>query len=115
MPTYEFMTKDGRVVESYYHMSEAPRVGEKVEIDGARVERIMSGNVQFTVPAARQVKAYSLPVKHQMDPELAKSVKSWDEDGTPCFSGQRDIDRFLDASKRVSDTTDAPSYYSYGE
>ncbi len=115
MPTYEFLNPDGEVVEAYFHMSEAPRVGETVDIDGTPCERIFSGQGQFRVPPDRFVKGYSLPVKKQMDPELAKSVQAWDADGTPCFNGNRAVQRFLDASKRLSDTTNEPNFYTYGE
>lgn len=42
MPVYEFIDSDGEVHEKYYPMSEAPDLGELVNIDGVMCKRIIS-------------------------------------------------------------------------
>lgn len=80
MPTYEFMTDDGRILEAVFPMAEAPPLGEIRTIDD---------------PAGGQVKATRIPSSHQVqgDPWIpyVSNVLPRNIAGVPCTPSGKPI------------------------
>lgn len=87
MPLYEFMDeKTGDAIEIVYGMAEAPKIGAKVRKYGRTWTRVASQTSKSKV-WSREFKAVSLQLNHPDAPRC-------DEDGTPVFRSQREVDEF---------------------
>ncbi len=87
MPTYEFQTEHGEMLEEFFPMREAPSAdGEWLEIQGKRCQRVIS-QAQARVLDHRHV-SHSLPRK-------GSGIETvWDKftpEGKPYFEGRKDI------------------------
>jgi hypothetical protein len=105
MPTYEFRSKDGLVVERVYPMSTVPR---RIRIDGKAFTRQIGAGLNGIVREHRHI-AYSLPRLWQ-EPELAKVWGKFDDRGHIVCEGKRDVDNL---QARLADRGGYKAGYTY--
>jgi len=91
MPTYEFETADGVILQEWYPMAAAPVAdGEWIDIQGHRCQRIISGGTEARVIDDRHV-SDSLP-RHGSGIETVWN--KFTPEGKPYFEGSKDIREF---------------------
>lgn len=122
MPIYDFeRCSDGTPVEYFAEMTdEVCSIGEVVDIAGVPCKRLPSPGMQPRVSRDKHLKAWSLPLAGTTDKETGfrmplpgePGAPAYDKDGTPVFSGSRDIKEFCDNSQRL---TNGEKGYSYGD
>ena len=97
MPRYPFQAADGRRMECFYPMSEAPPIGSTLVVDGVEYVR------QAVIPNAAIVPDTNFTnwTLSRKDAE-AMGHKEFDENGCAVFSSKRAVDELV---SRSQDTT----------
>lgn len=89
MPTYDFVNeKTLEPVELWFSMSDAPRIGDTIDVDGARLRRVVS------IPQARVEGEINFKC-WQVSGEEARGAKHYDTDGCPVFTSKSEVRQFL--------------------
>jgi len=87
MPTYSFDTEGGKRVELFYTMDESPRIGEVIEVAGAKLTRVLD-NVQIDCRKEIRFTSNGLPRNHPDAPAV-------NHQGKPVFSSKKQLDEFI--------------------
>jgi hypothetical protein len=95
MPEYVFEGLDGQFVERFYKMSEAPKLGECVTIDGQPFTRVPT-LPRARVVADRHVASRSLPKYYKHHREAGGK---FDDQGRCLFDSMRQIDETMAVAK----------------
>jgi len=106
MPTYEFLTEGGRVIEAFYPMADAPSIGKTVRIDGQKATRIIRASRLYGF--ARKDQEFMSVQVHPKHP----AIKKRDARGRAVFASNREAERFCERSRKLAETVD-PSIPSY--
>jgi len=85
---YDFETPTGEVVEHFFSMANAPKIGEVVEIDGVRCTRLMS-DCQTSVRADIQ------PFVSRTLPPNDPRAPRHDKKGRAMFANQREVNEYI--------------------
>ncbi len=104
MPVYEFVTTSGKVVEAFFSMAVAPRIGDVITLHGEKATRIVRPP-QVSVHSTEEFTSYQVHRKHP-------AIKKRDKKGRAVFSGSRDVDQFCERTRELAETKD-PSIPSY--
>ena len=83
MPRYEFKTPTGKIIELFYNMDDAPRIGETVTV----------GEVEFT-RVAEKVQVCPQPDLHFTSRSLPRNdpdAPRVNDVGQPCFQSQKEV------------------------
>lgn len=99
MPLYEFRSKDGNVIETFYHSDDAPDLGRWVTVDGKRYQRIISAP---QVPSHKATPSYSAP-------KFAPGAEYYGRDGTPYYKTTEQARQSAKALGYASREHDAPA------
>lgn len=81
MPEYPFRTSDGRDIDLYFPMSEAPEIGSTIVVDGQELTRLPSATAGRGTEEGSV--GYSLPL---WDP----AAKHHTPEGRPAFPSKQD-------------------------
>lgn len=85
MPIYLFVNKGGQEVESFFTADLAPRIGDKVEINGAECTRVAS----FILDSAGiERKTHKYPYVSRALPRNLPGVENYDKQGRPVIKSQ---------------------------
>ena len=83
---YLFSTNDGREVESYFPVDDAPKIGDTVEINGVQCTRKPS----FVLDSAGiNRKTHQYPYVSRALPRNMPGVESYDKQGRPVIKSQQ--------------------------
>ena len=83
---YEFESKKGDRLELYYPMSEAPKIGDEVVVEGVAYRRVPSmPNVR---PDEKPVISHSSPRWHGMKEKKGGFYKHYTSDGRPIIDSR---------------------------
>ena len=83
---YEFEDKRGNKVELYYPISEAPKIGDIVNVDGTEYRRIPS--MPSLRPDEKPVISHASPRWHGMKEKKGGFYRHYTRDGKPIIDGR---------------------------
>lgn len=101
MPTYQFKTPDGMIVEQTYSMAEAPMIGSFAVIDGVKCQRVASSGVGGAEQVATATHGY--PYAAMSCPRNVPGWKETDSQGHPIIRSQRAEREFMARTGRKRD------------
>ena len=86
MPMYEFKREsDGKIVEVFFNMANAPSIGSVIEEDGEKLTRIVSDS---QISAAVEVVTHQYPYVSRSMPRNVPGCET-NKHGQPIISSQR--------------------------